>query len=198
MEDAEHAQFFIPQINMETYAIDLEVNEKVVKWSHIKNQLLRENYPEISLPVSVIINVENDPKSLSAKISKGYCGFESGWNYNIVGTMPLETIDSEFSNSILRGLLGHEFAHIVNGDLDGLKGILLMLRPRNGLIGTLLNRQIEHKADIETVRRGLGRELIAAVEYVEKQGSNRPPYYYNSHELKELVEIHERKVRDQT
>lgn len=153
----------------------------------IVQELLEKYYPEINgRELSVWIEAEENPRDVGAQVSKGM-GFSLNRGHSIYGVIPETAIKDGYSEKLIKALLAHEFAHIVNGDVDGLTGKLLYALKQSRLTREPVLRWREQRADREAIKRGLGKDLYEAKAYIDSTGRKSPPYYYSTQQLAGLI-----------
>jgi hypothetical protein len=140
--------------------------------------VIENHYPDMKKR-DIAISIQDTPGYVGGLSTRGiWPNHPSG--YTIYCGLDTKNLNSNQARVFLKGLLGHEFAHIYNGELDGLQKVMLdTCRQVKGL-DKLVKRQIERRADIETIRRGLGKELLETVKYVESTCNDRKAHMSSS------------------
>lgn len=147
------------------------------------------HYPEIARKrITIRIEVIDDPRKFELFTMSDYLG------YTVYGAIPREMDEDSNLERMIKGLLGHEFSHIVRGDMNSIKDVFLRLLTKVPQIGENIELSIERAADRETVRRNLGNEFYQAMKYIEEMAGRHnlklPVRGYNSRQLLELVFAH--------
>jgi|SRR3972149_5770019 len=161
---------------------DVEIDSQIFCKETLQEVL--QSYPEINRDnLSIRIDIQKNPEFIEGYALKG-TDFLSSRGYSICGIIPQRAINDGYSQKLVKTILSHEFAHIVNGDLDGL-GILI--HALNPLTNNMLLRWRERKADREVIRRGFGKDLYESCSYVESIKGKRPHHYYSTSQIAELL-----------
>lgn len=133
----------------------------------LRKKLVSEHFPDLSREnIEILVRPEADQKTLFAEVGRG---INSSDGYVINGLVPEEIVRSEEGIYLLKGILGHELSHIANGDLVGFKGLVTRNLGLDNLVGKRYYDGLDKAADRTTIARGLGRELLDARVYNEKQ-----------------------------
>lgn len=163
----------------------IKLGEKVL-CKEIIAKVLRK-YPEIGeKEIDVRIETEQNPERVWFETTKGI-GFLRKYGYSILGTIPQRAIYEGYSDLLIEAGIAHEFAHIVNGDLDGLKAKITTLLEQMRWTRNFILKRKERKADKEAIRRGFEKEIYTTCCYMERIGANRPSVYMNSRQLEKLL-----------
>ena len=133
-----------------------------LKYDHIVDDLLANYYADIShMDITVTLKVSNDPSNLNARVKSTF--FKKD-RYNITGYIPRNILQNENLDTVVRGLLAHEFSHISLGHsnfMRTVKDYLLISLEYLGfswLVGKGRLESLEKAADDNVIKRGLGRE----------------------------------------
>ncbi|MBI2101559.1 hypothetical protein HYT53_03010 [Candidatus Woesearchaeota archaeon] len=160
-------------------------------------ELIRNFFPDIpSHRIFVHIFFVEESKEIP-----GWFTQKDPLGYTVTGPMPMSLIKLNNYESILKGLLGHEFSHIVLGHNDGLRNrVYGFFSKRFRLFGSRITGAtigaMEKAADKETIRRGLGKELYQSTAYFEslakQYGKEKERYQsgrvgYTSEQIKALI-----------
>jgi hypothetical protein len=132
-----------------------------IYFARLLEETRKEHFPEVRNS-DVVIDLKVKPVVIDEEISVERTGIEkwkNGPRYVIRGSLPGWTVREFAGEAIIRGVIGHELAHIARGDCDK---ILLSLRNlcfELPCIGRMLYRRNERRTDAFATRRGLGYEI---------------------------------------
>ena len=145
-------------------------------------------YPEISSKsISVNISIVPEPwalEDMSVQLEKG--------SILVSGKLPEVMMNDPNIETILTGLLGHEFSHLIRSSYNGLQSLLnSKFFDRLTYIRNRVDLALERVFDRETLKRGLGHQLCEAISYLEQfkylnQLATTPRGYDSSQLLKRI------------
>lgn len=161
------------------------------KYNQIVDGLLENQYRVLSnKDITVTLTVSNDTSNLNAQVKSN--PFKKD-KYNIAGYVPRNILQDENLDTIVKGLLAHEFSHISLGHsvfMRNVRDYLLTSLEYLGfswLVGNGRLESLEKAADEDVIKRGLGKELLFARYYLEEVDGVGHSCSYSVDELTSLI-----------
>ncbi len=157
---------------------------RLIPAEQMVEHLVENHYPELKdYPIHAQLRLERyDSELIEVNLSVGK---EFGFLYLILGHFPENIEEHPDSESILRGGIAHELSHVVLGHCDAPLFSKMTKLPE---IGKNFLEFFEKETDMETIKRGLGRDLYNSALYMEQVNGNIGKVNYTSEEIIKILE----------